>query len=54
MFDVLLLVDCVLCSLVSFRVPLISLQTVVGGVVRTLNVMYGSLGRSVDGLQSWS
>uniref|UniRef100_A0A8C7VKX9 Protein inturned n=1 Tax=Oncorhynchus mykiss TaxID=8022 RepID=A0A8C7VKX9_ONCMY len=26
------------------RVPLLSLQTVVGGVVRTLNVMYGSLG----------
>lgn len=35
-------------SLSSRRVPLLSLQTVVGDVVRTLKVMYGSLNRSVS------
>uniref|UniRef100_A0A4W5PPD6 CCZ1/INTU/HSP4 first Longin domain-containing protein n=1 Tax=Hucho hucho TaxID=62062 RepID=A0A4W5PPD6_9TELE len=34
-------------ALPAERVPLLYLQTVVGGVVRTLNVMYGSLDRSV-------
>lgn len=34
-------------SSISLRVPLLYLQTVVGDVVRTLKVMYGSLDRFV-------